>query len=348
MKVVYSLRHRAHHPQREFEASGFQEPYETPARAEIIRSALAADGAFDFVAPDDWGSEPIETVHDPGLVAFLEAAWEEYQSQHPYTHDVVPDVFAMAGLRDGMGPAEEPADISMRLGWWCFETTTPLTHGTYDAARSAVDVALTTADLVVGGEDAVYGLCRPPGHHAARAVYGGYCFFNNAAVVAQHLVDSTGSKVSILDVDYHHGNGTQQIFYERGDVQVVSIHGDPRRAYPYLTGHRDETGAGPGSGKNSNYPLDAAIEDDEYLDALSAACGEIDVFAPDMVVVSLGLDTYWDDPICDFNLTADGFEECGVMVSELGRPTVVLQEGGYATDELGENARRWLTGLDAH
>ena len=184
----------------------------------------------------------------------------------------------------------------MRLGWWCFETTTPLTHGTYDAARSSVDVALTAADHVLGGDPVVYGLCRPPGHHAARAAYGGYCFFNNAAIVANHVAASTGGKVSVLDVDYHHGNGTQQIFYGRDDVQFVSLHGDPTRAYPYLTGFRDERGDGKGGGATSNFPLPANTDDDAYLDALAAACGEIAAFGSDTIVVSLGLDTYFDDP----------------------------------------------------
>ena len=348
MKVVYSLRHRAHHPQRELESSGFQDPFERPERAEIIRAALAADGGFEFVAPDDRGTAPIEAVHDPGLVAFLETAWEEYQQRFPDTHDVIPDVFALPAIREGMGAIAEPTEIAMRLGWWCYETTTPLTHGTYDAARSSVDVALTAAELVASGaERSAYGLCRPPGHHAARAVYGGYCFFNNAAIAAQHIVETTGAKVTVLDVDYHHGNGTQQIFYDRADVQFVSIHADPRRAYPYLTGHSDETGAGDGAGTTVNMPLEEGIEDDDYLDVLESACHQVDEFAPDIVVVSLGLDTYWDDPICDFNLSTDGFEACGKLVGELGRRVVVLQEGGYATDELGENARRWLRGLDA-
>ncbi|MEQ8439587.1 MAG: histone deacetylase family protein [Ilumatobacter fluminis] len=345
MQVVFSLRHQAHHPQREFESSGFQEPFERPERAEFIRSALAADGSFEFVAPEDWGVAPIEAVHDPGLVHFLEHAWEEYQQAHGPTHDVIPDVFAMPQLREGMGAAREPSDVSARLGWWCFETTTPLTHGTYDAARSSVDVALTAADLVANGERFAYGLCRPPGHHAARSVYGGYCFFNNAAVVADHLARTLDAKVTVLDVDYHHGNGTQQIFYSRGDVQFVSLHGDTERAYPYLTGHVDERGTGDGAGTTSNFPLAAHTDDDTFLDHLAAACDDVDSFDPDLVVVSLGLDTYFDDPICDLDLTADGFEACGRMVAQMGFPTVVLQEGGYATAELGENARRWLTGL---
>ncbi len=345
MKVVYTLRHRLHHPEQEVEGGRLQEPFEHPGRAEMIRAALAADDEFEFVAPDEWGVEPIEAVHEPGLVRFLETAWDDYQQTHPYTHDVVPDVFAMPAIRDGMGPASEPSHIGMRLGWWCFETTTPITHGTFDAARSSVDVALTAADLVAGGEAVAYGLCRPPGHHAARAAYGGYCFFNNAAVAARALATRTGGKITVLDVDYHHGNGTQQIFYDSDDVQFVSLHGDPERAYPYLTGFRDEVGAGAGRGTTTNFPLAELTDDDGYLAALSAACDEVATFGPDMVVVSLGLDTYYDDPISDLAVTPDGFEQSGAMVGELGLPTVVLQEGGYATEDLGENARRWLQGI---
>jgi acetoin utilization deacetylase AcuC-like enzyme len=345
VKVVYSLRHRAHHPERELEASGFQDPFEHPGRAEIIRAELSTDDSFELIAPDDWGIDPITAVHDPGLVAFLEIAWEEYQQAYGYTHDVVPDVFAVPALREGMGPGREPAEIGARLGWWCFETTTPLTHGTYEAARASVDVALSAADHVLAGDPVAYGLCRPPGHHAARSAYGGYCFFNNAAVAAHHLAVTTGGKVSVLDVDYHHGNGTQQIFYDRADVQFVSLHGDPERAFPHLTGYRDETGTGDGLGTTSNHPMPEHADDDDYLTVLSDACAEVAAFGAELVVVSLGVDTFYDDPISDLTLTSDGFEACGALVRDLGLPTVVLQEGGYAADELGENVRRWLTGV---
>ena len=345
MKVVYTLRHRLHHPEHEIEASRFQPPFEHPGRAEIIQAALAADALFDFVAPDDWGTAPIEAVHDSGLLRFLETAWAEYQRHHGRTHDVVPDLFAMSALRDGMGPAVEPRSISARLGWWCFETTTPLTATTYDAARSAVDTALTTANAVLAGEQVAYGLCRPPGHHASRSLYGGYCFFNNAAVVAHHVATTTGTKVSVLDVDYHHGNGTQQIFYDRDDVQFVSLHGDPARAYPYHTGFADETGAGRGVGSTINVPLAAGVRPDHYLERLTEACDAIRAFDPSMLVVSLGVDTHEADPISDLALTTESFEWCGALVRELGLPTVVLQEGGYADDALGENVRRWLHGV---
>ncbi len=347
MKVVYTLRHRLHHPEHEFEASRFQPPFEHPGRAEIIRAALAADDTFRFVAPDDWGTAPIEAVHDSGLVRFLETAWAEYQDAHGTTHDVVPDFFALGGLRDKMGPGAESRSISARLGRWCFETTTPLTQGTYDAARSAVDVALSTAAAVLAGDRVAYGLCRPPGHHATVSLYGGYCFFNNAAIVAHHVASTTGSKVTVLDVDYHHGNGTQQIFYDRDDVQFVSLHGDPLRAYPYHTGYADETGTGPGAGTNVNVPLAARTAPDAYLDRLGDVCEQVVGFGPAVVVVSLGVDTFEQDPISDLALTTDSFEACGRLVADMGLPMVVLQEGGYADDHLGENVSRWLLGARA-
>jgi acetoin utilization deacetylase AcuC-like enzyme len=309
---------------------------------------LAADGGFELHEPADAGTAPIEAVHDAGLVRFLSTAWADYQREVRAVHDVVPDVFALEGLRAGMARRDgEPAALSARLGWRCFETTTPLTEGTYDAARSAVDVAVGATNDVLSGSRLAYGLCRPPGHHATTSLYGGYCFFNNAAVAAQHVA-ATGARVAVLDVDYHHGNGTQQIFYARDDVAFVSLHGDPARAYPYHTGYADETGAGRGSGATTNLPLATGVDDDEYLAALDRALDAVTAARPDAVVVSLGLDTYGGDPICDLALTTEGFGRCGAAVAARGVPLVVLQEGGYADDALGANVVAWLRGALLH
>jgi acetoin utilization deacetylase AcuC-like enzyme len=347
MLVVSSDRHRRHAPLAEIESSGLQAPFEHPGRADAIAATLAADERFRLVAPDRYGSHLIEAVHDPGLVRFLETAWADYQLRHPGTHDVVPDVFSMPGLRDGIGAFPASSTVDSALGRWCFETTTPLTEGTYDAARSAVDVALTATDAVLDGVASAYGLCRPPGHHAPAALYGGYCFFNNAAVAAHHASATTGSKVTVLDVDFHHGNGTQQIFYSRPDVQYVSLHGDPARVYPYVTGYVDETGAAAGRGTNLNIPMSAGTDDDAYLRSLADACAAIAAFGPALVVVSLGVDTFHNDPISDFGVTTDGFRRQGALVAELGLPVVVLQEGGYDVDAIGDNVRQWLVGLGA-
>jgi acetoin utilization deacetylase AcuC-like enzyme len=345
MKVVYTPIHQRHNPKQAFEHSGMQPALEHSERAEVIRGQLAADARFELSEPSRWGIEPVAAIHDPGLVRFLSHAWHEYQQQIGPTEDVMPDVFYRPALRQGMPERAEPASIHARLGLWCFETTTPLTQGTYDAALAAVDTALSVTQLVLGGELAAYGLCRPPGHHATTSLYGGFCYFNNAAVAAHHVTVTTGSKVTILDVDYHHGNGTQEIFYTRNDVQYVSLHADPARAYPWHTGYADETGSGRGAGSNLNIPLPERMSDDAYLLALERAAPVVAAFKPSLLIVSLGLDTYVDDPIGDFALTADGFERCGRLVKSLGLPTVVLQEGGYAVDALGVNAKRWLLGL---
>jgi len=347
MKVVYTSAHLGHDPKTGNEQSRIGPAFEHIGRAEAIRATLQGDDRFDFCAPTNWGTAPIEAVHDPGLVRFLSVGWREYKKVVGPTADVTPDVFYRPALRAGMGERGEPASINGRLGWWCFETTTPLTEGTFDASLAAVDTALTTTRMVLDGESAAYGLCRPPGHHATTSMYGGYCFFNNAAVAAHHVASTTGTKVTVLDVDYHHGNGTQEIFYGRDDVQYVSLHGDPVRAYPYNIGYADETGTGRGLGSNLNLPLPIRTDDDAYLAALRHAFEAIQRFGPSLLIVSLGLDTFITDPISDLALTADGFQRCGAAVAELGLPTVVLQEGGYDVDALGDNVRRWLVGLGA-
>ena len=347
MLVVASDRHRAHAPLAEIESSGLQSPFEHPGRADAILATLQADERFIVDEPTEWDVAAIEAVHDPGLVAFLERAWDDYQVRHPGTHDVVPDVFAAPGLVEGIGRLPAWSPIEFELGRWCFETTTPVTEGTYSAARAAVDIALTSTSAVLGGASAAYGLCRPPGHHAPTGLYGGYCFFNNAAVAAHHVAATTGAKVTILDVDYHHGNGTQQIFYGRDDVQYVSLHGDPARAYPYVTGFADERGAGRGSGSTLNLPLAAGTDDDRYLSALTAALDAIASFGPSLLVVSLGVDTYHNDPISDLAISTDGLRAQGELVAQLALPTVVLQEGGYDVAAIGDNVRQFLLGITA-
>ena len=346
--VWASRRHRLHDPDAELEASGLQPPFEHPGRADAIHAALEADGGFTVSEPPPTGTAAIEDVHDAGLVRFLSTAWADYQRDVRPVHDVVPDVFAMSGLRDGMGPRHgEPVGTSARLGWWCFETTTPLTAGTYDAARSAVDSALAAVETVLAGAPLSYALCRPPGHHATTSLYGGYCFFNNAAVAAHRVVATTASRVAVVDVDYHHGNGTQQIFYRRDDVGFASLHGDPQRAYPYHTGFVDETGAGPGLGATCNVPLPAGLGDDDYVAALERVLSTVAGWRPDVLVVSLGLDPYVDDPMCDLAVTTDGFARSGAAVAALGCPIVVVQEGGYADAALGANTVAWLRGAAA-
>jgi acetoin utilization deacetylase AcuC-like enzyme len=353
MQVVYSPRHLAHDIDTETFMGVGVPANEVAERAENIRTALEADGGFAFAEPTEHGEGPITAVHDERLLRFLEVAWSEVRSQLIPRAFLSADTYPNIAMFEGMSPdaiegfVRQPSHIGGRAGFWGLDSAAPLVAGTYDAARAAVDVALTTMDLVLGGAMTAYGLCRPPGHHAARSMYGGYCFFNNAAIVAEALTKATGEGVAILDVDYHHGNGTQQIFWRRGDVRYVSIHADPERAYPYFLGRADETGEGEGDGENLNIPLRAGATNQEYLEATDTAVDAIAAAPGSIVVVSLGFDTYGLDPIGDFALTTEVYHEVGRRVAALGRHLVILQEGGYHRPSLGENARAWLRGAEA-
>jgi acetoin utilization deacetylase AcuC-like enzyme len=351
MQVVYSPRHLAHDIDTETYMGVGVPANEVAERAERIRSALEADGGFVFSEPTDHGEAPVTAVHDPGLVRFLEAAWSELRAQNVPRAFLSADTYPNRAMFEGMSEEavaglREPRQIGGRAGFWGLDSAAPLVAGTYDAARAAVDVALSTVDLVLGGATSAYGLCRPPGHHAARSMYGGYCFFNNAAIAAEAIVATTGERVAIIDVDFHHGNGTQQIFWQRGDVRYVSIHADPDRQYPYFLGRADETGEGDGAGANLNIPLAAGTTNADYLVATDRALEFIAAEPGSIVVVSLGFDTYGLDPIGDFALTTEVYHEVGRRVAALDRRLVILQEGGYHRPSLGENARAWLRGAE--
>jgi acetoin utilization deacetylase AcuC-like enzyme len=351
VKVVYTDHHRAHDVTRETWLGLPVPAHEVVERAVGIRDALQADGGFDIIEPTAHGDGPILAVHDPGLLRFLETAWPDFKRQGLKRDFLVADTYPSLAMFEGMSPEaiaalREPTAVGGRAGWWGLDTANPIVAGTYLAARWAVDTALTTVDLVLAGEPAAYGLCRPPGHHAARSMAGGYCFFNNAAIAAEAMVQATGQRVAILDLDFHHGNGTQQIFWRRGDVLYVSIHGDPARIYPFFLGHADQRGEGDGSGANLNLPLRAGTDDAAYLAALDLALEAIAATPGEVVVVSLGFDTYGQDPICDFALTTPVYHEIGRRVAALGRRLVILQEGGYHLPSLGANAVAWLRGAE--
>jgi acetoin utilization deacetylase AcuC-like enzyme len=351
MRVVYTPAHLAHDVVTETTLGTPIPANEVAERAEIIRQTLEADDGFAFDVPADHGLDPILAVHDPGLVRFVEEAWAAARAQLIGRPFLIADTYPTFRMFEGMSPEflasrPEPSFAGGRAGWWGLDSANPLVAGTYQASRAAVDVALTTADLVLGGERAAYGLCRPPGHHAARSMAGGYCFFNNAAIAAESITRATGDRVALLDVDYHHGNGTQQIFWRRGDVLYVSLHADPDRQYPFFLGRADETGEGEGAGANLNIPLPAGTDDTAYLAALDRGLAAIADTPGDLVVVSLGFDTYGQDPIGDFALTTAVYHECGRRVAALGRRLVILQEGGYHRPALGANARAWLRGAE--
>jgi acetoin utilization deacetylase AcuC-like enzyme len=322
--------------------------YESPERATSIRESLLGAGVARLVDPTAHGPDPITAVHELELLDLVEHVWEDaIGAGRDPARPLLADTFFLGSYADGMTLERLPARRHDRLGAYCFDTATPIVAGTAAAAREAVDVALTAADLVLAGAPAAYGLCRPPGHHAGRNLIGGYCFFNNAAIVAESIRARGASRVAILDVDYHHGNGTQAIFWERGDVFYASLHGDPSAAYPYYSGNASERGAGAGEGATLNLPLPPGTTGDAYRTALADAIDAIQGFDPDgPLVVSLGFDTFGEDPICDFSLEIEDYRRMGAMVAAAGHRAVVLQEGGYAVQALGPAAVAFVQGLD--
>jgi len=321
--------------------------FESPERATVIRQALLATGDFELTSPEDHGPDPIAAVHELELIDLVEHAWTDaVAAGRDASRPLLPDTFLLREYAGRMALAELPVGRHDRLGAFCFDTATPIVAGTAAAARAAVDIGLTALDLVLGGAPLAYGLCRPPGHHAGRNLIGGYCFFNNAAIVAESVLARGAERVAILDVDFHHGNGTQQIFWERGDVLYVSLHGDPRGIYPYYSGYVTERGAGDGLGTTLNLPLAPGTGGDAYLAALGDgldAVGDFDADAP--LIVSLGFDTYHADPICNLALRTEDYRPIGAAIAALRMPVVALQEGGYAVDALGANAAAFLGGL---
>jgi acetoin utilization deacetylase AcuC-like enzyme len=340
MPVVAGDAHRAHDPPYEINYGEVVRPvYERVERAERIRGALAAAG-HPLVEPAAHGMAPILAVHEPGLVGFLEQAWPAWRAAGG-PEVLIPDTFPIARLARGGG--RDLGGGVGRPGWFCFDTATPLVAGSFAAALAAADAALTAADLVAGGAPAAYALCRPPGHHAGPGYYGGFCLLNNAAIAARSLARL--GRVAIVDVDFHHGNGTQDVFWEDPEVLYVSLHGDPAGHYPHFTGAADEDGGARARGTTLNLPLPDGTGDDRYLEALAEALGVVAAFDPAALVVSVGFDTFAGDPLGAFQVTTAGFGRIGAALAAGGRPAVLVQEGGYALEELGANAVAFLAGF---
>ena len=329
LKVYVGNQHAIHHVRER----GY---VERPARVDVILKAISDLPDVERRKVRNFGEGPIRAVHDTDFVNYLKSMCLEL----PPGETLYPYVFPIRR------PERPPHPRIRRAGYYCIDTFTPLNREAYRAARAAVNVALSGAEAILGGDPLVYALVRPPGHHAERDTYGGFCYFCNGAIAAQYLAERVG-KVAILDVDYHHGNGQQDIFYDRGDVLTVSIHGHPSFAYPYFTGFADETGQGDGVGCNVNLPLPESVADPKYLETLDEAIRLIRIFRPEALVVSLGLDIAKADPTGTWSVTADGLEEIGRRIGALRYPTLLVQEGGYNIRFLGRNAARWLTGVCA-
>jgi acetoin utilization deacetylase AcuC-like enzyme len=335
MRTVYTSQHERHRTHRVLlEGQPFVSE-EVPERAEIILKALRETQLGDVTAPTDHGLEPILAVHDEEFVSFLQRIYAE---QAAYFGEPGP-VFTWTFATRHSG--RKPRGFLGLKGYYAFGWGTPILEGTWTAAYWSAQCALTAGDLVQAGEHAVYALCRPPGHHAAADLYGGYCYLNNAAIVARYL-GRGGASVAVLDVDYHHGNGTQSIFYAERSVLFCSLHANPDDEYPYFWGAADERGTGPGQGFNWNWPLPLDTDDAGYLGALGEALARIRDFSPRYLVVSAGFDTVMGDPVGCFHMSAEGLRQTGVRIAALGVPTVIVQEGGYALSNLGRNALAFL------
>jgi acetoin utilization deacetylase AcuC-like enzyme len=346
--TLYDPVQRRHRPAYTLHRGRRSAALDTPARTESILAALDREGIGPVEPPDDPGLDPILAVHDAGMVAFLQAAHQRHQAGAvPEDPDpVFPTFFPPPGQR------RRPASFEGQRGYYAADTEVPIDAATWPAARAAAHCAWTGARRLLDGARHVYALCRPPGHHAGPDVMGGYCYLNNVAVAAQWL--GQAGRVAIVDIDYHHGNGTQAIFYANPGVWYGSLHVDPNEAYPYFAGYAAETGAGAGAGTNRNVPLPPGTGEAPYLAALAGLLDAAAAFDPRWIVVSAGFDTYERDPTGTFTLTRTSFAEIGRRLAAMGRPTLIVQEGGYCppgipvTDparSLGANVAALLQGM---
>ncbi len=339
MKAVLDERQRVHDPKM-FMANGNRLPNpEQPARIEVLRAGAEAAGCR-FEAPTDHGLGPIAALHSPEYLVFLETIHTRWSRIEGASDEVIPNI------HPDRRTASYPRSATGQAGFHQADTSCPISAGTWEAAYWSAQTALSGADAVMAGERAVYALSRPPGHHAFGDLAGGFCFLNNSGIAAEAFLRA-GLRPAILDVDVHHGNGTQGIFYNRRDVLTVSIHADPIRFYPFFWGHAEERGAGEGLGYNLNLPLPRGTDDAGYLEALDTALTRIRAFGPDVIVVALGLDAHENDPFKGFRVTTAGFARIAAKIASLGLPMLIVQEGGYLQPDLGANLTSFLSGLDA-
>jgi acetoin utilization deacetylase AcuC-like enzyme len=341
--VTWSEAHRRHAPQTTVWVGATIDADELPARADFIRAALE-DAGSSIVEAKPHDDEPLLAVHEPGLVDFLRTAWERWHeggvAEESGQTDVVGYVFPTPGLLGDATP-HVPTALSARTGAWCYDTMTPVTEGTWEAARGAVDAALTAADLVLDGAPSAYACCRPPGHHVTRSAFGGSCYLNNSAIAAQYLHGNGLARVTVLDVDAHHGNGAQSIFQGDEDVLTASVHVDPGAGwFPHFLGF-----AGESNETNLNVPLVPGSGDEIWLEGVDRLVEATVAHRSDAVVVALGVDAAPEDPNSPLQVSVDGYRETGRRIGGLGLPTVLVQEGGYVLETVGALVRATLEGL---
>ena len=334
MRSFWDARQFAHAPALELHNGGFVPFAEAPARAEAI---LAALGPVESAS--DHGEAPLRAVHSADYLAFLCAAHRDWRAAG---REGDASGYAWPVIRRRPLALDR---IDARLGAYSFDASSPIAAGTWEAVYWSAQSALSALDAVRAGERAAFALCRPPGHHAGRDYLGGYCYLSNAAIAAEAAIAASTRRVAILDVDYHHGNGTQDIFYARGEVLFVSLHADPVLDYPFFWGHADERGDGEGEGATLNLPLPRGADLAAYLPALDIALDRIAAFAPDLLVLSYGADTFAGDPISHFRLETADYARIARRIASLGTPALIVMEGGYAVEALGANVASFLEGF---
>lgn len=342
MKTIYSDDHNLHSGLLDPRGFEWRESAECPARANNVAEAIRRHDFGEILEPQVFDERKYLRLHEPDYLEFLKTVWDEWQASDEEGANARPDTFVGAGMRHA-----DTECVVGKLGRYSFDATSPFVAGSWQAIRTSANIALTAAEYLKGRERLMFAACRPPGHHATKNYCGGYCYLNNNALAAQSLRDGGAARVAILDVDYHHGNGTQSIFYDRNDVLTISLHADPKMEYPFFLGYEDEPGEGVGHGFNVNYPLPFGTAWDRYSEALTDAIAQIEGFSPDALVVALGLDTFAGDPTTHFEITTDDFARMGAAISAIDVPTLVVLEGGYSVEWIGENTVRFLGGLES-
>ena len=340
MKTIYSKNHILRNSKTELYGGELVKPFECPERMEYIINEINSQNLGEIIEPRNINLNIINKIHDDKYIEFMNNAWNEWEKEG-YKGEALPTVWPSRSMDSKI----IPNFIEGKLGYYCLAGETSISKGTVEGAYESVKVAVTAAEFL-SNNSSVFALCRPPGHHASKDQYGGYCFFNNAAIATEKLKQQGAKKVFILDIDFHHGNGTQSIFYNRSDVFYSSLHGDPLHAFPHFLGHVEEVGSGEGVGFNANYPMLPGTGYESWSQALNESFKNISSFKPDALVVSLGVDAYENDPISFFKLKSNDFVDIGKKLSKFKIPTLFVMEGGYSIKEIGVNTVNTLKGFE--
>ena len=345
MLIFHNPHHHGHSGRQELFRGRLVPCHESPARLDFVLAELQDHPVGELLTPGAPDMALLSRIHSPRYLDFLQHAWGDWLALDPANADidVLPSVWPVRGFRHDVSPT----NFAARVGLFSFDAGSPLTAGTWDAARVGAACAIDAARAVTaaGGPRSAFALTRPPGHHAGADFFGGYCFVNNAALAAQALREAGAARVAVLDIDYHHGNGTQDIFYSRADVLTVSLHGDPLTEYPFYLGYADERGSAAGTGCNLNLPMPAGTGFADWAQALQQGLDAVRRFGADALVVALGVDTFEGDPISRFTLRSDDYLQVGRMLAGAGLPTVFTMEGGYAVAEVGVHVVKVLKGF---